>query len=362
MAVRVLSPADQRALDAALQHAALFGRDDQLPVVVRGQDRVKFLHNMLTQDVKGLAPGQVRPAALCDAQGGMVATATMAIEQDRIVLWVDRLQSQALAETLDKYVIMDDVELGVDESLALVGVVGPQAPDVLQRLGVTLPEPGQAIAASLGDVQVQLWRDVTGGGPQSPMGAGVDELLLSLARDDLGTLVALLTAHGATIGCHAAAEALRIFAGRPRLGIDVDDASLPPEAGLPATVNFRKGCYLGQEAIAIMTYRGQMRRHLSWVEPLGTPVPDQGWALRTVDGKRAGRMGSAVVLQDGRSIGLAMVQRKAFAVGAELVATGEDGASGRIRVLGTTVADVFVTPAAAAPAPTTPGTSEAPDA
>ncbi len=356
MSVRVLSPADQLALDAALQRAALFGRDDQVPVVVRGPDRVKFLHNMLTQDVKGLALGQVRPAALCDAQGGMVAAATLVTEAERIILWVDRLQSQALVETLDKYVIMDDVELGIDEGLALVGVVGPQAPAVLQRLGVTLPEAGQVIAASLGTVPVQLWQDVTAGGPQSPMGPGVAEVLLTLARDDLAALVPLLTGQGATIGCHAAAEALRIFAGRPRLGIDVDDASLPPEAGLPATVHFRKGCYLGQEAIAMMTYRGQMRRHLSWVEPLGSPVPDQGWALRTVDGKRAGRMGSTVVLQDGRAIGLAMVQRKAFAVGAELVATGEDGITGRIRVLGTTVADVFVTPPA-----TTASTIEAPD-
>jgi folate-binding Fe-S cluster repair protein YgfZ len=125
--VRILSAADQRALDAALQHVALFGRDDLLPVLVTGQDRAKFLHNMLTQEVKALEPGRVLPAVLCDAQGGMIAVVSMVVQSERIVLWTDRARAQDLAEALDKYVIMDEVELAVDEDLALVGLVGPDA-------------------------------------------------------------------------------------------------------------------------------------------------------------------------------------------------------------------------------------------
>ena len=174
---------------------------------------------------------------------------------------------------------------------------------------------------------------------------------MQLARADIGSVVGTLTSLGARIGCHAAADTLRILAGRPLLGTDVDDASLPLEAGLAAAVNYRKGCYLGQEAIAMMTYRGQMRRHLCWVSaapetpalgPGLVPMAGAGWALRTADGKRAGRMGSAVILRDGQSVGLAMVQRKAFAPNVELWATADDGSQARVRVLGTTAPGVFL--------------------
>lgn len=343
MTVRILSPADQRAIDAALQHAALFGRDDQVAIHVRGPDRLKFLHNMLTQEVKALPPLSVRPAVLCDAQGAMIAAMTLLILPEHIVLWTDRARGQTLLDALDKYVIMDDVELLLAEDDTLVGLVGPEAPALLQRLGVALPAEGQAMVVDVAGISAICWAQMTGGRPGAAHGAGVPEVLLQIRRDDLATLVPALLAQGASTGCHAAQEVLRIRAGRPRVGIDVDDGSLPLEAGLRAAISYRKGCYMGQEAIAIMTYRGQMRRHLCWVAPAAGTVPlaDAGWQLRTPDGKRAGRMGSMAVVADGNALGLAMVQRKSYAPGAELVATAEDGSTARIRVLATTEPDVF---------------------
>lgn len=343
MTVRILSPADQRALDFALQHVALFGRDDQVAVHVRGPDRLKFLHNMLTQEVKALPPLAVRPAVLCDAQGAMIAATTLLLLPEHVVLWTDRALGRALVEALDKYVIMDDVELLLDEDDTLVGLVGPEVPALLQRLGVTLAEEGQATVVDVAGISAVSWAQTTGGRPGAPHGAGVPEVLLQIRRDDLSTLVPALLALGVKTGCHAAQEVLRIRAGRPRVGIDVDTGSLPLEAGLRAAISYRKGCYMGQEAIAMMTYRGQMRRHLCWVQPLGdnATLADAGWQLRTADGKRAGRMGSMAVSTDGSALGLAMVQRKTYAPGAELVATADDGSTGRIRVLATTEPDVF---------------------
>ena len=338
MTTRVLSDRDGRALDAALQHAALFGRDDRVAVTVRGRDRVKLLHAMLTQEVKALPPWSVKPAALCDAQGVMLAAFSMVLEPERVVLWTDRPQGELLAATLDRYVIADDVEVALDEDLALVGLVGPEAPGVLAALGLALPDAELAAPVQIASKDAVLWQQVTGGRSGSPHGEGVPELLLSLQRDDLGDVVGALVAHGAAIGCHAAADALRVLAGVPLLGQDIDDGSTPLEAGLAATVSYRKGCYLGQEAIAMMTYRGQMRRHLCWVQATGSARPDVGWALRTPDGKRAGRMGTAVVLPDGRCLGLAMVPRKAYVVGGELVAASEGGETASVRILGTTAA------------------------
>lgn len=366
MAVRILSEADGRALDAALHGAVVLGRDDLVAVVATGRDHARFLHNMLTQEVKALPPLSVRLACLCDAQGKMLAASTLVVQPEqngstRAVLWTHRQQAAALVATLDRYVIADDVEIALDETLALVSLVGPEALRIVGAVAVSALQPpdpklelGDAVAATVAGVSVLAFQGTTGGREGAPHGPGVPEIFLQLQRDDVGTLVPALLGLGAVVGCHAAAEALRILAGRPLLGVDVDDASLPLEAGLAASVSYRKGCYLGQEAIAMMTYRGQMRRHLCWVEPAASgplsagtgamlpgpglnPVPDAGALLRTTDGKRAGRMGSSVVLRDGRCLGLAMVQRKAYAAGAELTATGPDGGEVALRLLTTTV-------------------------
>ena len=336
MPCRVLSERDAAALGAALQHSALFGRDDLVAVTAQGRDRIKLLHAMLTQDVKGMAPGAVLPATLCNAQGAMQAVFSLVLEPERVVLWVDRPQGETLAATLDRYVIADDVEIARDEELALIALVGPEAPGLLAGLGAALPEAGMTAQFRIGATEVVLWQQVTGGREGAPHGAGVPELRLSLRRSELGEVVSALTAAGASIGCHAAADALRILAGTPLLGSDIEEGSLPLEGGLAATISYRKGCYLGQEAIAMMTYRGQMRRHLCWVQVQGQA--QDGWNLRTLDGKRAGRMGSSVLLPDGRCLGLAMVLRKAYVPNGELDAAPEGGEPVRLRVLGTTAA------------------------
>jgi len=338
MPTRLLSERDARALSAALEHCALFGRDDRVAVTLRGRDRVKLLHAMTTQEVKALAAWSVRPAALCDAQGVMQAAFCVILEPERVVLWTDRPRGELLATTLDRYVIADDVEVALDEDLALVALVGPEAQPALQGLPVPVPQAGLASQVEIANRNVVLWQQMTGGREGAPHGAGVAEWLLSLRRDDLGDVVTALVAQGAAIGCHAAADALRILAGVPLLGLDIDDGSTPLEAGLAAAISYRKGCYLGQEAIAMMTYRGQMRRHLCWVDVSGDTRPDAGWALRTPDGKRGGRMGTSVVLPGGRCLGLAMVPRKAYVVGGELVATSEGGESASVRIVGTTAA------------------------
>ena len=349
--MRHLDSVVERQRDAALHGALLLGRDDRVAVVATGPDRVKFLHAMLTQSVRDVAVGSVRPALLCDAQGAMQARIELVARADDIVLWVDRADAEAAAAFLDRYVVMDDVAFAVDEDLALLDVVGPDAAAVTERAGLHVGHASADIAAVLATDHgtVWAWLAATGGRSDAPHGSGQPVLRLQLPRDGLGGLAGALLAAGAMAGSHAASEVLRIGAGVPRLGVDLEPGTLPQEAGLGEALHFLKGCYLGQEAVAMLTYRGQLRRHLCWVEVLhGDPEP--GWELRTAAGKRAGRMGSAWVGTDGRSLGLATVARKAFAPGVELAANRPDAAGdtgARVLVLAPTVAGAL-TPTAAA--------------
>lgn len=347
--MRYLSARDQLILAHTQQHASLFGRDDLLPVVARGADRIKFLQAMLTQDIKALPEGSWATACLCDAQGAMVAVADLLVRPDSVMLWTHRQNAAQLLEGLDKFVIMDDVELQLEEDWALVEILGPQAPQIAASAQLPWPQEGLTVqlpsgTAALDGAEALLWSTQAGGAPGSPFGGALPSLLVMVARDLQGDIAAALVQAGAQLGSHAVREVLRVAAGQVVLVKDVTDGSLPIEVGLKGAVSFRKGCYVGQEAIAMMTYRGQIRRHLCWVRGVlaegqagkdGAPQP--GWNLRKADGKRAGRLGTCVTVDGAEWYGLALVARRAFAAGAELQAADDQGRTAVVQILGTTV-------------------------
>lgn len=339
--MRTLSDRDQAIWQTCRRTAGLFGRDDLVALVARGGDRLKFLHAMLTQDVKGLPEGAVATTCLCDAQGAMVAISEMVLRPDSVVLWTQRQSAQQLFEGLDKFIIMDDVELAIDEDLALVELLGPSAPQIALAAGIAWPEAGLSAVQPLAAAEVLVWSGLSGGAQGSPLGEAMPALYLMIPRDSQGDVAGLLVEAGASIGSHAVRELLRVASGQLLLAKDIADGSLPLEVGLKGAVSFRKGCYVGQEAIAMMTYRGQIRRHLCWVQgEIAQGVPECSWALKTAEGKRAGRLGTCIAV--GPSwYGLAMVPRKAYAAGAELQVVGEDGSSASAQLLGTTVVGIL---------------------
>lgn len=348
--MRYLSARDQLILQHTQGQASLFGRDDLLPVVVRGADRVKFLQAMLSQDIKGLAENGVATACLCDAQGAMVAVAEVVMRPDAVMLWTQRQSAQLLLEGLDKFVIMDDVELSLEEDWALVELLGPSAHQVAAAAQLPWPQAGLtehllAGNAGISGAEALLWATMTGGAPDSPLGEALPSLLVMVTRDLQGDVAQALVAAGAQLGSHAVREVLRVAAGQVLLVKDVTDGSLPLEVGLKGAVSFRKGCYVGQEAIAMMTYRGQIRRHLCWVRGElsegaagGDGAPQAGWNLRTADGKRAGRLGTCVTVGGSAWYGLALIPRRAFAAGAQLQASDDSGHTVSLHIVQTTVA------------------------
>lgn len=337
--MRILNERDLTALHAAEQRAAIFGRDDLQAIAVIGKDRVKYLQAMLTQDITGLAENGVTTACLCDAQGKIIAVMTLLKEAEQIWLWCDFGHAEKLRDHLDRYVIMDDVELELQPQWAAVTLVGPQAAHIAAVLELPTPPSGERAEFTLAAIRGRTWLTTTG--DHQPGGQTLPERWFMLPREEVAALVDALTHAGAAIGCHGAQDALRILAGLPLVGRDIEDGSLPLEVGLRDTVSYRKGCYVGQEAIAMMTYRGQLRRHMCWVA-IEDGEPQPGWQLRTADGKRAGKMGTAVQIDAKRALGLATIARKVYVPGAVLLAQDEaTGAQAHVRVLATTKPDVF---------------------
>ena len=190
----------------------------------------------------------------------------------------------------------------------LLSLLGPESYAIAGGLGEL--EHSHAVV-SIGDLQARAIRT----------NLGVD--LLCDAADVDGLRAAL----GVAAVSEAVAECLRVESGRPRYGVDLDDTVIPQEAGLnERAVSFTKGCYVGQETVARLHYRGKPNRHLRGLR-LSSDAAGTGDEL-TYDGRTVGRLGTVAVSPRFGAIGLALVRREA-PVGS-VVAVGDGAAQGEV--------------------------------
>lgn len=201
---------------------------------VTGDDRIAFLQGQLTQEMRDLPPGVARPVAGLTPKGKLLFVARAIGLPDRVRLLAPAVLRATIADHLRKYVLASRVAIE-DRSADLVriGLYGPDAerfapPDGVDRL------PGEGELAA--------------------------ELVLPAALRD--ALDSALAAAGSERVDEAAAEVLRVEAGRPRFGVDMDGSNLPDEAGLSEAVSATKGCYVGQEVVARLRTYGRVNRRL----------------------------------------------------------------------------------------------------
>lgn len=283
---------------AVRENAGVFNRSKRGKVRAEGADCLRFLHGMVTNAVESLAENEGNYAAVTSARG-----------QTLLDVWVHRLReciymetepglATKLIETLDRYLIADDVALS-DESdaWAIFGVQGPAAYElvgrVVGRVPADLPEHHTVIRAFEGTPIWVTARSYTG----EP---GFD---LRIAQND--SLRRALVAAGGTPIEWQVEEILRVEAGIPRYGTEIDESVVPLEAGLNHAVDFDKGCYIGQEVIAKMHFRGRPRRYLTGLI-CNTPVCGN----ITVNDKTVGRVTTCVKsLHFNRVIALAIIRR-----------------------------------------------------
>jgi folate-binding protein YgfZ len=319
---------DHRALS---ETCALVDRSDRGKLALTGAGAVEFLNGQVTNELADLAPGEGCYAAFLTHKGKMLGDLRiLAVSEDpddeaptELLLDTERVALQALFDMIRRFKVGYDVDMHKRTlERSLLSLIGPRSREVVaDAAGIetgTIPEAEHAhIAAPIADHPVRLI---------ATEASGVD--VLCDASDHDAVRDALQQA-GACPVSERAAEIVRIERGRPRFGVDMDETTIPQEAGLnERAVSFTKGCYVGQETVARLFYRGKPNRHLRGLR-LSAPAP-RGAELRL--GERVlGSLGSSVISPRLGPIALALVRREAQP--GDTVAVGEDGIGGELTEL-----------------------------
>lgn len=278
--------------------AGLVDRSARGKLALTGGEAKRFLQGQVTQDVVALKPGEGAYAAFLTNKGKMLGDLRVLDTGDELLLDTERVALQALFNMIRRYSLGFDAELHRRTlERGLLSLAGPQARALLGDAAAGLPAGEHAhVAAEVDGIAARLiatWE-------------GVD-LLVDSART--AELAAALEARGATPVAEEVAEALRVEAGRPRYGLDLDEGTIPQEAGLnERAVSFTKGCYVGQETVARLFYKGKPNRHLRGLR-LSEPVA-HGTEL-TLGERVVGTVGSVAASPDHGQIALALVRREA---------------------------------------------------
>ena len=280
----ILSPefTPSSQLHALLTHAALCRRDDTGWIKITGSDRVRWLNGMITNSVLDLEPGNGRYTFLLNAQGRIQGDGIVFAESDCLLLETSRTQIEKLISHLDRFIIMDDVELeDVSHVWSGLLIAGPNAGRVLASIEIT--------AISTPDITRSPLR--IDSHPASLLHAHsplVPRFELWSTPEVIDRLSERLLAAGAKPASALTLEQLRTLEGTPLYGTDIRDRELPQETGQNRALHFSKGCYLGQEIVERIRSRGNVHRTFHTFKLHGT-VPASGSPLEA-DGKVVGEL------------------------------------------------------------------------
>jgi len=302
--------AEYRALT---EGCGLIDHSERGKLALSGPEAMGFLAGQVTNDIEALDAGSGCYAAFLTHKGKMLGDLRVLDVGDELLLDTERVALQALFDMIHRFKIGYELELHKRTvERGLLSLIGPDAARV-------------AGAAELGDAEhanapVEIEGIAT---IAARTETGVDLICDAADTDELAQT---LRERGAVPVSEDAAEIVRVERGRPRYGMDLDDSVIPQEAGLnERAVSFTKGCYVGQETVARLYYKGKPNRHLRGLR-LSKPAP-AGAELRL--GERAvGRLSSSVVSPTYGPIGLGLVRREAEP-GAS-VSVGEHGVSAEI--------------------------------
>src|SRR5438067_5184653 len=235
---------------AITEACGLLDRSERGKLALTGSDAKSFLQGQLTNDIEGLQAGRGCYAAFLTPKGKMLGDVRILDAGDELLLDTERVALQALFNMIRHFSIGYAVQLHKRTlERALLSLIGPQAADVAGVAALPAEEHAH-LPDEIDQIPVRAIRTDT----------GIDLLCDSSQAD---ALRAALERSGAQPVSEELVECLRVEQGRPRYGIDLDDTVIPQEAGLnERAVSFTKGCYVGQETVARLYYRGKPNRHL----------------------------------------------------------------------------------------------------
>ncbi|WP_348264922.1 folate-binding protein [Telmatobacter sp. DSM 110680] len=229
-------------------------------VNVRGEDRFRWLSGMVTNTVNDLPKNGGAWNLVLNAQGRIQGDLMVWRDGDALDLLIAADQYEKLITHLDRFIIMDDVELiGQDSTTETsVGLIGPQAGEVLTRMGLPVPAaPMTMERVEWNGLDLRIYHSYGTLAEHFEIGAPLAGLTL-LWR-------ALSTAGAIPIGADSL-ETFRIAEGIPLYGVDIAERDLPQETSQMRALHFSKGCYLGQEIVERIRSRGNVHRHLRQLE------------------------------------------------------------------------------------------------
>jgi len=251
-------------LESLRSGCAIFELNWRALVGVTGKDRVRWLHNMVTNTVRDLPVNRGAYNFVLNAQGRILGDLYVFNRGESLLLETDRAQVETLLATLRRFIIMDKVELtDLGNDFTGLGLTGPKTTETLRRAGIDASElqPLEIREFAVGDVAVQAIR----GGEQKP---NWFELWTDAAH--AGAMAAKLIEAGAHPVGAEALEMWRGLNGIPQYGKDIRDRDLPQETGQLQALNFNKGCYIGQEIVERIRSRGQVHRKFTGFEFSGS--------------------------------------------------------------------------------------------
>jgi aminomethyltransferase len=285
-------------------------------IAVTGSDRVRWLNGMVTNSVQALTPGEGAYSFLLTAQGRIQADVTVWAKADLLLLETDPAQVETVMGLLDRFIIMDDVELA-DETANWHGllVAGPLAAEKLAAAGVVVRASKLLKKSTVAykDTELQV---ISAYSPVVPR-------FEVWSRDAavLQELQAALIDAGATACTADGLELLRVVEGTPRYGTDIREKDLPQETNQTRALHFNKGCYLGQEIVERIRSRGNVHRTFTSFVLTGN-VPAAGTAL-TAEGKPVGELTTVAAEEiEGQRIALGFIRREALDRGLEITYAG----------------------------------------
>jgi folate-binding protein YgfZ len=225
-----------------------------------GEDRIKFLHGQVTNDIDSLAENTGCYAVLVNAKGKMESDLFAYRLADEILIDFEPGLAEAVRARLEKFIITEEVEVAdAAPHFGLLSVQGPTAADIMAAL--KLPAPEAELALEKTEAEIYIIN-------QPRLGSSGFDLFVPVEL--LEQMKAQLLEHAPLCG-EAAFEKARVLATIPRFGVDLTGDNLPPEGGIESrAISYAKGCYIGQEVIARIRTYGQVNKTLRGLKLDGT--------------------------------------------------------------------------------------------
>lgn len=259
-------------------------------LLVSGSEAVQFLNGLITNDMKTLAPNSWMPAAFANVQGRLLAAVRVIHRADGFVIDTEDATREAVKKLVERFTLAGDFKVSdLNEEMTQFSIQGAAAAERLSTVAdwdLADLERNAVTTAQWKNQQVTIIRYTH---------SGEDGFDLLLERSAGESLREALMAAGAQPVTPQVEDILRIEAGIPRYGIDMDETNVVSETNLDEAVSFTKGCYVGQEIIVRIKHRGHVAKKLTGIVIDGESAIESGAKVLSADDKEVGRITSSTL-------------------------------------------------------------------